>query len=78
MDLLSKKYLSWHENLTNKWIEQFGISEYQTLWFAWFKGLIVMLILHMDILKRTILFIGILTIPMFSTDDNQITILQEG
>ena len=33
----------------------------------------------MDILKRTILFIGILTIPMFSiADDNQITILQEG
>ena len=33
----------------------------------------------MDILKRTILCIGILTIPMFSiADDNQITILQEG
>ena len=33
----------------------------------------------MYILKRTILFIGILTIPMFSiADDNQITILQEG
>jgi len=44
MDLLRKAW-TWHENLTNKWIERLQITEYQAMWFAFVKGLIVMLIL---------------------------------
>ena len=44
MDLL-RKIWDWHENLTYKWIERLQITEYQAMWFAFVKGLVVMLIL---------------------------------
>ena len=44
MDLLRKAW-TWHENLKNKLIERLQITEYQAMWFAFVKGLIVMLIL---------------------------------
>tara|TARA_Y100000004_G_scaffold127243_1_gene143251 strand:- start:245 stop:391 length:147 start_codon:yes stop_codon:yes gene_type:complete len=44
MDLL-RKIWNWHEDLTYKWIERLQITEYQAMWFAFVKGLVVMLIL---------------------------------
>ncbi len=45
MDLLRKAW-EWHENLTYKWIERLDITEYQAMWFAWFKGILTVLILQ--------------------------------
>ena len=44
MDLL-RKIWDWHEDLTYKWIERLHMTEYQAMWFAFVKGLVVMLIL---------------------------------
>lgn len=45
MDILTKVF-KWHERKTEWWIDQFGISNYQALWFAFIKGMIVILILQ--------------------------------
>tara|TARA_B100000035_G_scaffold287742_1_gene272904 strand:+ start:1445 stop:1591 length:147 start_codon:yes stop_codon:yes gene_type:complete len=45
MDILQKVF-KWHETRTEWWIEQFGLSNYQALWFAWFKGILTVLILQ--------------------------------
>ena len=44
MDLLRKAW-TWHENLTNKWIERLDITEYQAMWFAFVKGIVVVFLL---------------------------------
>ena len=44
MDLL-RKIWNWHEDLTYKWIERLQITENQAMWFAFVKGLEVMVIL---------------------------------
>ena len=40
MDYLHK-FLSWHEDLTYKWIERLQITEYHAMWIAYAKGLIL-------------------------------------
>ena len=44
MEYISK-FLDWHEDLTYKWIERFGITEYHAMWVAYAKGLILVLLL---------------------------------
>tara|TARA_B100000678_G_scaffold240889_1_gene211722 strand:+ start:520 stop:666 length:147 start_codon:yes stop_codon:yes gene_type:complete len=45
MDTLAKAF-KWHERTTENWVNKFGLSQYQSLWFAWFKGIITVLILQ--------------------------------
>ena len=45
MDTLTKAF-KWHERTTENWISKFGLSQYQSLWLAWFKGIFTVLILQ--------------------------------
>lgn len=45
MDNFSK-LLKWHERRTEWWLNEFGISQYQAMWFAWCKGILTILILQ--------------------------------
>ena len=43
MDILTKVF-KWHERTTEYWVNKFGLSQYQSLWLAWFKGIFTVLI----------------------------------
>jgi hypothetical protein len=40
------KLLKWHERRTEWWLNEFGMTQYQAMWFAWFKGILTILILQ--------------------------------
>lgn len=44
MDFLNR-FLNWHEQCTYKWIEKLEITEYQAMWWAFFEGLVLALLL---------------------------------
>ncbi|MGI9299338.1 MAG: hypothetical protein ACR2PD_02805 [Luminiphilus sp.] len=37
-------FFSWHRRQTQWWLDQFGMSPYAGLWFAYFKGIATALI----------------------------------
>lgn len=44
MDIL-KKFFKWHEKNVEWWMNQFDMSYYGVMWFAFFEGLIIGLLL---------------------------------
>jgi len=45
MDTLIKVF-KWHERRTEWWLNEFGLTQYQAMWFAWCKGILTILILQ--------------------------------
>ena len=39
-------FFSWHQRVTEQWIERLRLSTYQALWWAWLKGVVVGLLLY--------------------------------
>ena len=42
-----KKFIKWHKEFTNKFMNKTGMDSYQLAWFSWVKGLITGIILMM-------------------------------
>ena len=56
MDALTKAF-KWHERTTENWVNKFGLSQYQSLCFEWFKGIFIYIfynVIYNSILQFTI------------------------
>ena len=42
-----RKFIEWHKEFTNKFMNKTGMDSYQLAWFSWVKGLITGIILMM-------------------------------
>ena len=42
-----RKFIQWHKEFTNKFMNKTGMDSYQLAWFSWVKGLIMGIILMM-------------------------------
>jgi len=45
LELLIKRFLEWDRDLAKKWQDKFNLSDYQMLWLAFTKGLIIGMII---------------------------------
>tara|TARA_B100001750_G_C14927771_1_gene312592 strand:- start:296 stop:436 length:141 start_codon:yes stop_codon:yes gene_type:complete len=41
------KFIKWHKELTNRFMNKIGMDSYQLAWLSWVKGLITGIILMM-------------------------------